>query len=82
MLRGKELTLEVSQVALLVEAGGLETERVDDVVDLDLGILKTLVGLLSGSVGTSVYKRMYVRYEPVWNQWFVSLLRSSTIFCV
>ncbi len=68
MLRGKELTLEVSQVTLLVEAGGLETERVDDVVDLDLGILKTLVGLLSGSVGTSVYKRMYVRYETVWYQ--------------
>lgn len=63
-----ELTLEVGQVALLVEAGGLETERVDDVVDLDLGILNTLVGLLSGSVGTSVYKRMYVRYEPIWCQ--------------
>lgn len=48
------LTLEVGQVALLVEAGGLETERVDNVVDLDLGILNTLVGLLSGSVGTGV----------------------------
>lgn len=47
-------TLEVGQVALLVEAGGLETERVDDVVDLDLGILETLLGLLSGSIGTGV----------------------------
>lgn len=47
-------TLEVGQVALLVEGGGLETERVDDVVDLDGGVLKTLIGLLSGSVGTGV----------------------------
>jgi hypothetical protein len=27
---------------------------VDDVVDLDGGVLKTLIGLLSGSVGTGV----------------------------
>lgn len=47
-------TLEVGQVALLVEAGGLKTERVDNVVDLDIGILNTLVGLLSGSIGTGV----------------------------
>lgn len=51
------LTLKVGQVALLVEAGGLKTERVNDVVDLDLGILKTLFGLLSGSVGTGVYRQ-------------------------
>lgn len=47
-------TLEVGQVALLVELGGLETERVDDVVDLDLGVLNTLISLLGGSVGTGV----------------------------
>lgn len=68
MQQRKQLTLEVGQVALLVEAGGLETERVDDVVDLDLGILNALVGLLGGSVGTSVCNRMYVRYETVWQQ--------------
>jgi hypothetical protein len=61
----KQLTLEVGEVALLVEAGGLETERVDDVVDLDLGILKTLLGLLSGSVGTGVYNGIHVRYGTV-----------------
>jgi hypothetical protein len=48
------LTLEVGEVALLVEAGGLKTERVDNVVDLDFGILNALLGLLSGSIGTGV----------------------------
>jgi hypothetical protein len=48
------LTLEVGQVALLVEAGLVQTERVDD-VDLGLErVIGTLLGLLSGSVGTSV----------------------------
>lgn len=50
----KRLTLEVGEIALLVELGGLKTERVDDVVDLDLGVLKTLLSLLGGSIGTSV----------------------------
>jgi len=35
--------------------GGVETERVDNVVDLESTILDTLLGLLSGCVGTSVY---------------------------
>lgn len=47
-------TLEVDQETLLVELGLLETERVDNVVDLDLGVLESLLSLLSGSVGTSV----------------------------
>jgi hypothetical protein len=48
------LTLEVGEVALLVELGLLETERVDD-IDLGLElVISTLLGLLSGSVGTSV----------------------------
>lgn len=48
------LTLEVGEEALLVERGALETERVDDVVDLDGLVIKILGGLLGGSVGTSV----------------------------
>lgn len=48
-------TLQIGEVGLLVEGSGLETERVDDVVDLDLGIFEGLVGFLSGGVGTSVY---------------------------
>ena len=48
------LTLEVGEVALLVELGLVETERVDD-IDLGLDVVVgTLLGLLSGSVGTSV----------------------------
>lgn len=48
------LTLEISKVGLLVEAGALETERMDDVVDLDDLILEGLLSLLSGSVGANV----------------------------
>ena len=49
------LTLEVGKVALLVEVGALETERVNNVVDLDGLVLNTLViTALSRSVGTSV----------------------------
>ena len=47
-------TLEVGEVALLVERGLLETERADDVVDLDDLVLEILSGLLGGSVGTDV----------------------------
>jgi hypothetical protein len=48
------LTLEVGEVALLVELGLLETERVDD-IDLGLeAVVGTLLSLLGGSVGTSV----------------------------
>lgn len=48
-------TLEVCEVALLVEAGLVQAERVDDV---DLGLLLvvgSLLLLLSGSIGTGVY---------------------------
>lgn len=55
-LDGLHVALEVDEVALLVERGALETERVDNVVDLDIGVLESLLGLLSGSVGTSVYQ--------------------------
>jgi hypothetical protein len=48
------LTLEVGEVALLVELGLLETERVDD-IDLGLElVVGTLLLLLGGSVGTGV----------------------------
>jgi hypothetical protein len=48
------LTLKVGEVALLVELGLLETERVDD-IDLGLeAVVGTLLSLLGGSVGTSV----------------------------
>ena len=48
------LTLEVGQVALLVETSLVQAERVDD-IDLGLdGVVGTLLSLLSGSVGTSV----------------------------
>lgn len=47
-------TLEVSKEALLVEGGALETERADDVVDLDLGVVDFFLSLLSGSVGTDI----------------------------
>ncbi len=49
------LTLEVSKVGLLVEAGARETERVDDVVDLDDLILEGLLSLLCGGVGANVW---------------------------
>ena len=47
-------TLEVGEVSLLVEAGLVQAERVDDI---DLGLLLvvgTLLLLLGGSIGTSV----------------------------
>ena len=52
-MRGS-LTLEVGEVALLVELGLLETERVDD-IDLGLElVVGTLLLLLGGSVGSGV----------------------------
>lgn len=47
-------TLELVHVALLVERNVLQAERVDDVVDSDLAVVQSLLGLLSGSVGTNV----------------------------
>lgn len=49
------VSLKVGEVRLLVELGRLETERVDDVVDLDGTLLKSLLSLLGGSVGTGVW---------------------------
>ena len=52
------LTLEVGQVALLVEAGLVQAERVDN-IDLGLKlVIGTLLGLLSGSVGTGVCAKL------------------------
>lgn len=52
------LTLEVGQVALLVEGGLNKAERGDDVDhSLDV-VLGTLLGLLSGSVGTGVCAKL------------------------
>lgn len=49
------LTLEVGEVALLVEAGLVEAERVDD-IDLGLdSVVGTLLLLLGGSIGASVW---------------------------
>jgi hypothetical protein len=47
-------TLEMGEVLLLVVAGALETERMDDVVDLDLLVLNSLLGLLGGRIGANV----------------------------
>jgi hypothetical protein len=45
----------VGKIRLLVEGGGLETERVDNVVDLNGTVLKILLGLLSRGVGTGIW---------------------------
>ena len=44
--------LEVGKVGLLVEAGGLKAERVNDVVDLRRALLEGLLLLFSRRVGT------------------------------
>jgi hypothetical protein len=48
------LTLQVGEIPLLVEGRLLQTERVDDVVDLNGLVLKSLLGLLGGRVGADV----------------------------
>jgi hypothetical protein len=53
-LDGLHVALEVAQVGFLVERSRLETERVDNVVDLLGAFLEGLLGLLGGSVGTDV----------------------------
>lgn len=50
----QRLTLEVCEVSLLVEAGLVQTERVDDIDLLLGGILNGLLGLLSGCVAAGV----------------------------
>ena len=47
-------TLEIGKIRLLVELGALETERVDNVVDLDGSILEALILLLGGRVASNV----------------------------
>jgi hypothetical protein len=51
---GVHRTLEVCEVALLVEASLVQAERVDDVNLLLSRVLGTLLLLLGGSIGTSV----------------------------
>ena len=51
-LDGLHVALEVSEEALFVELGGLETERVDDVVDLGSTVLNSLLRFLGGRVST------------------------------
>lgn len=48
----REANLEVGEVALLIELSGLQTERVDDVVDGLGTLLQLLGGILGGGVGT------------------------------
>jgi len=48
------LTLQIGKILLLVEACGLQAERMDDVVDADGGVVKSLLGLLGGRVGTDI----------------------------
>lgn len=51
-------TLEICEVALLVEAGLVEAERVDDIDLLLRRVLDTLLGLLSRGIAASVYIRL------------------------
>lgn len=46
--------LEVGKEGFFVENGGLETEGVDNVVDLGLTLLERFASLLRGRVGTDV----------------------------
>jgi hypothetical protein len=48
------LTLQVGEVALLVKLCLLEAERMDDVVDLHLLVVKSFLALLGGRVGADV----------------------------
>ena len=47
--------LDVANVALLVEDSGLETSRVNNVVNLLRGLFERLLGLPRGRVGTLVW---------------------------
>lgn len=45
----------MDKVGFLIERGRVETERVNDIVDLLLCIFSTLLSFFSRSVGTSIY---------------------------
>lgn len=45
----------MAQISLLVEAGLVQAERVDDVENLLGGVLGALVCLLGGGIGADVY---------------------------
>ena len=51
-LDGLHVPLEISQIGLLIESGGLEPEGVDDIVDLSGTVFEGLLLVLSGGVGT------------------------------
>jgi len=44
--------LEISEVGLFIEGSRLETERVDDVIDLGRALLKSFILILGRWVGT------------------------------
>lgn len=46
----------MAEILFLVERGGVETERADDVVDLCGAVLDTLLGFLSRGVGSCVFE--------------------------
>lgn len=47
-------TLEICKVSLLVETGALQTERVDNVVDLDSRVVEGLLSLFGRGIRTNV----------------------------
>jgi len=51
-LDSPHVALEISQVGLLVEYGGLESKGMDDVVDLAGSVFKGPILLLGGGVST------------------------------
>jgi hypothetical protein len=51
-LDGLHVALDVGNVALLVEPGALESEGMDDVVHLSGSLLKSILLILRGGVGT------------------------------
>ena len=54
VLDSLHVSLEVAEVALLVECGLIETEGVDNIDHGLCRVIGTLLGLLSGSIGTGV----------------------------
>lgn len=64
MNKGERHTFEMGKVGFLVERGRVETERVNDIVDLLLRIFSTLLGFFSRGVGTSIYNSDLLDYPP------------------